>query len=102
MIKEEQIHVHKWKGRSRLEEGRVFIPLWRMRRIKHETDVANAAIKRLGGKDNAEIRTYTCTCGSVNCLGDVYAVEKRKPESPQPTPRKRKSRTLTPRDLSYE
>jgi hypothetical protein len=60
MIKERQKR-HLRKG------GSLFIPQWRMREIRWEESVANSIINR--EKRKAKLIHFSCSCGSLSCLG---------------------------------
>lgn len=49
------------------EGGRVFLPQERMRQIRWEECVVNAAMKRRG-IDRPVIRHRNCCCGSIECI----------------------------------
>lgn len=60
---------------------RVFLPQWRMRRIRFEESVARAEAKRKGIKDPTIVH-LDCHCGSVDCLGTACVKEMFVPYKP--------------------
>jgi hypothetical protein len=56
------------RKRAHLQRGdRVFLPLWRMRRVRWEESVARSQATRQGFTE-IQVRHSDCHCGSVDCL----------------------------------
>lgn len=50
--------------------GRVFLPQWRMREIRHEESIRLSRLKREGKKAGSTWQ-FDCQCGSISCLGNI-------------------------------
>ena len=62
-------HIHRGQG--------IFIPLWRMRKIKFEEAVVRSRAKREGISDPI-IQHFTCCCGSLDCIAEPYDATPRR------------------------
>lgn len=99
MNKEAQRMVQKGPERKDGSDRKPFLPQWRMRRRRWEESLAFASAKREGTKFAMEPQVFNCNCGSIDCLGGFLCKRVEKTVV-IPTPKKRRSRTLTPREVA--